>query len=93
LRLKILKKLRTASLYSEITGSYKKSVFHVFYFYRDQEMVRESTSNNQNTKEKPHEQFDWDEKDRQNEKNYSPGRNSASYDHIPADNKAEPHEV
>jgi len=28
LRLKILKKLRTASLNSEFTGSYKKSVLH-----------------------------------------------------------------
>jgi len=30
LRLKILKKLRTASLNSEFTGSYKKSVVNVF---------------------------------------------------------------
>jgi len=31
LRLKILKKLRTASLNSEFTGSYKKSVFQIFF--------------------------------------------------------------
>jgi len=31
LRLKILKKLRTASLNSECTGSYKKSVLHEIY--------------------------------------------------------------
>jgi len=30
MRLKILKKLRTASLNSEFTGSYKKSVLNIF---------------------------------------------------------------